>query len=116
MKASKSIKLTILPIVAAAITSCAEPERNWQHCVDASNKVVPDAQCDDQVKRQAGGVYPNPYLYRWIYAPRPYVVGDTITAIRTTAVPSLGAPVRASGAATVSRGGFGASSGFGIGE
>lgn len=107
---SASVKLSVVPIVAAAfLAGCGEDEEETAYCVDANETVVDNSQCDDEYDRGGGGGF----IWFFAGAGRGFGPGS-----RVTGVP--GDRVRASDrAALARRGGFGSrarSSGVGRGS
>ncbi len=57
MYKSKSLKLSVVPVVAAAfLAGCGEEEeQETAYCVDENEMVVDNSQCDDEYDRGGGG-------------------------------------------------------------
>lgn len=95
---SKAVRLTVVPVVAAAfLAGCGEDDEETAYCVDANDMVVENENCDDDYDRGSGG-------FIWFFAGggRSYGLGNRVSG--------AGTRIRASDrAALASRGGFGSS-------
>ncbi len=98
-RTSKTVKLTVVPILAAAfLAGCGEDEEETAYCVDATDTVVENENCDDEYDRGGGGGF------FWFFAGggRGYGLGNRVSG--------AGDRIRASDrAALARRGGFGSS-------
>lgn len=98
-RTSRSVKLTVVPILAAAyLAGCGEDDEETAYCVDGSDTVVENQNCDDESDRGGGGGF------FWFFAGggRGYGLGNRVSG--------PGDRIRASDRAGLARrGGFGSS-------
>lgn len=115
---SKAVKLTVVPIVAAAfLAGCGgDDDQETAYCVDANDTVVDNAQCDNETDGGGG----NGFFWFFAGGGRSYGRGSRISGagdrIRASDRAGLarrggfGSSARSGG---VGRGGSGSSGGFG---
>ncbi len=117
-RTSKSVRLTVVPILAAAfLAGCGEDDDETAYCVDGSDAVVENENCDDEYDRGGGGGF------FWFFAGggRGYGLGNRVSGggerIRASDRAALarrgcfGSSARSGG---VGRGGSSGSSGSGF--
>ena len=97
MKASKTVTLATVPLLAAAFVACGDDEEETAYCVNPQNEVVENRYCDDTTT--AGGFF-------WFYGGRPLGGGPIVRGTRLEG----GERIRANDTAAIARrGGFGSS-------
>ena len=95
---SKAVKLTVVPILAAAFLAGCGDDEETAYCVDANDTVVDNEQCDDESDRGGGGGF------FWFFA------GGGRSYGRGSRISGPGDRIRASDrSALAKRGGFGSS-------
>lgn len=102
---SKAVKLTVVPIVAAAfLAGCGEEEeQETAYCVDETETVVDNSRCDDEYDRGSGGGGGFIWFFAGASLGRGFGPGSRVSGLP-------GDRVRASDRASLARrGGFGSS-------